>query len=72
MAALVVLLVHVVGVLLSVLVSLDLVDLIHTLALGKLVNLGADKAGDRLLGEGVLNGLAYTDNCISYVLCVAF
>lgn len=58
-ATLVVLLVHVVGVLLGVLVSLDPVNLIHTLALGELVNLGANKTSQGLLGKRVLNGLAY-------------
>lgn len=59
--ALVVLLVHVVGVLLGMLASLDLVNLIHALALGKLVDLGADKAHQGLLGESVLDSLAYME-----------
>lgn len=61
---LVVLLVHVVSVLLGVLVSLEPVNLIHALALGELVDLGADKAHQGLLGESVLDGLAYTENTI--------
>lgn len=55
----IVLIVHMFGVLLSVLLSSDLVDLVHSLALGQLVDLGADEASKGLLGEGVLDGLAY-------------
>lgn len=54
----VVLVVHFVGVPLGVLLGLDLVDLVHALCLGELVNLGADKAGNGLLGEGVTDRLA--------------
>lgn len=56
--ALVVLLVHAVSVLLGVVLSTELVGLVHALGLGQFVNLGADKASDGLLGECVLNGLA--------------
>jgi hypothetical protein len=66
--ALVVLLVHVVGVLLGVLVGLDSVNLIHTLGLGELVDLGADKAHQGLLSESVLDSLAYTENMIRMML----
>lgn len=55
----VVLVVHLLGVLLGVVVSLHLVDLVHALGLGETVNLRADETGDGLLGEGVLDGLAY-------------
>lgn len=59
MTALVVLLVHLVGVLLGVLLGTDLVDLIHTLGLGKSVDLRTDDASKKLLGESVANGLAW-------------
>jgi hypothetical protein len=57
-AADVVVVVHFVGVLLGVLFGPDLVDLVHALGLGELVNLGTDEAGDGLLGKGVADGLA--------------
>lgn len=58
-AALVTLLVHVLGVLLRVMFGLLLVKPVHTLGLGKLVDLAADEASDELLGESVADGLAY-------------
>lgn len=57
-AALVTLLVHVVGVLLGVVLGLLAVDPVHTLGLGELVNLAADEAGDELLGKSVVDFLA--------------
>ena len=55
----VVVIVHVFGILLGVLVGADLVDLIHTLGLGELVDLSTDEANKGLLGESVLDRLAY-------------
>lgn len=55
----VVLVVHRLAVLLSVLLSTDLVHLVHALGLGQLVDLSADEASDGLLGELVADGLAY-------------
>lgn len=55
----VVLVIHLLRILLGVLMSLDLVDLVHALGLSESVDLGADNAGKGLLGEGVADGLAY-------------
>lgn len=60
-AANVVLIVHVLGVLLGVLVGLDLVDLVQALGLGKLVDLGAGESGEDFLGGGVAHGFAWRD-----------
>ena len=54
----VVLIVHVLSVLLSVVVGLDLVGLVETLGLSELVDLGAGETGEELLGGGVGDGLA--------------
>lgn len=58
-ATLVTLLVHVLGVLLGVVLGLLAVNPVHTLALDELVDLAADDTGEELLGECVLDGLAY-------------
>jgi len=55
--------VHLLRVLLGVLVGADLVDLVQALGLDQLVDLGADEAGQDLLGQGVLDGFA----CRSHV-----
>ena len=55
----VVVIVHVFGILLGVLVGADLVDLIHTLGLGELVDFSTDEANKGLLSESVLDRLAY-------------
>lgn len=57
----VVLVIHLVRILLGMLVGLDPVDLVHALGLGELVDLGADNAGEGLLGESVADGLACCD-----------
>jgi hypothetical protein len=62
-AALVTLLVHVVGVLLGVVLGLLTVNPVHTLGLGELVDLTSDQAGDELLGERVVDFLAYSLIC---------
>lgn len=54
----VVLIVHVLGVLLSVVVGLDLVGLVETLGLSELVDFGTGETGEELLGGGVGDGLA--------------
>lgn len=63
--ALVVLLVHVVSVLLGVLAGLDLVNFVHALGLGELVDLSANNGGKGLLGESVADGLAYRSGVVS-------
>jgi hypothetical protein len=57
-AALVTLLVHVMGVLLGVALGLLAVHPVHTLGLGELVDLTADEADEELLGESVVDFLA--------------
>lgn len=54
----IVVIIHRLGMLLSMLVGLDLVDLVHSLGLSQLVDLGADKTSNGLLGELVANRLA--------------
>lgn len=54
----IVVIIHRLGMLLRMLVGLDLVDLVHSLGLGQLVDLGADKTSNGLLGELVANRLA--------------
>lgn len=54
----VVLIVHVLSVLLSVVVGLDLVGLVETLGLSELVDLGTGETGEDLLGGGVGDVLA--------------
>lgn len=54
----VVLIVHVLSVLLSVVVGLDLVGLVETLGLSELVDLGTGETGEELLCGGVGDGLA--------------
>lgn len=60
-AANVMVIIHLVTVLLGVLASAQLVGLIHSLGLGQLVDLGANKAGKNLLGEGVADRLACSE-----------
>jgi hypothetical protein len=55
----VMLVVHSVGVLLSVVLGLEPFDLIHALGLGELVNLRTSEGCNDLLSEGVTDGLAY-------------
>ena len=55
----VVVVVHLLSVFLGVLMSPDLIELIHSLGLSESVDLGADKARNGLLGEFVANSLAY-------------
>lgn len=54
----VMLVVHSVGVLLSVVLGLEPFNLVHALGLGELVNLGAGEGSNGLLSEGVTDGLA--------------
>jgi len=54
----VVLIVHRLSVLLALVVSLLAINGVHTLGLGKLVNLSTDQAHEKLLGKGVLHRLA--------------
>lgn len=54
----VVLVVHMFGVLLCVVVSLDLIGLVHTLGLGELVDLSTGETGQEFLGGTVADGLA--------------
>lgn len=54
----VVLIVHMLGVLLRVLMGTHLVDLVHSLGLGQLVDLTSDEAHHGLFGEGMADGLA--------------
>ena len=61
-SALVTLLVHVVGVLLGVVLGLLAVHPVHTLGLGELVDLAADEANEELLGESMVDFLAYDWN----------
>lgn len=53
------LLVQVLGLLLGLVLGLLAVEVVHALGLGQLVDLGGGEAGEHLLGELVLNGLAY-------------
>jgi hypothetical protein len=54
-----VIVVHVLGALLSVLVSLVAVVLVHALGLGQLVDFTADEASEKFLCKGVGDGLAW-------------
>ena len=55
----IVLIIHVLGGLFGMTASFDLIILIHSLGLSKLVDLTANKAGEKLLGELVRDGLAW-------------
>lgn len=52
------LVVHALGVLLRLVLSLLAVEPVRALGLGKLVDFGGGEAGEELLGEGVLDRLA--------------
>lgn len=54
----VVLVVHMFGVLLCVVVSLDPIGLVQTLGLGELVDLSTGETGQEFLGSTVADGLA--------------
>lgn len=54
----VVLVVHSLGVLLALMFGFLAINGVHTLGLGKLVDLGTDEAHEKLLGKGVLHRLA--------------
>ena len=54
----VMLIIHSVGILLSVVLSLNLINLVHGLGFGELVYLSADEGGNGLLGKGVAVSLA--------------
>lgn len=47
--------VHLMSILLSVLVGTDLVNLVHALGLGQLVNPRSNESSDGFLGEGMAN-----------------
>lgn len=57
---LIVLRVHLVGIMLSMSLGLELVNLVHALCLRESVNLAANEAGNHLLGEGVADGFAWS------------
>ena len=49
------LLVHAMGIFLSVLLGLDLVELVHALGLGEPVNLASYQTGNHFFGKGVVD-----------------
>lgn len=52
---LIMLLVHAMGIFLSVLLGLDLVELVHALGLGEPVNLASYQTGNHFFGKGVVD-----------------
>ena len=52
---LIMLLVHAMGIFLSVLLGLDLVELVHALGLGEPVNLASYQTGNNFFGKGVVD-----------------
>lgn len=54
----VMLIIHSVSILFSVMLSLNLIHLVHALDSGELAYLGADEGGNGLLGKGMADSLA--------------